>query len=169
MSNPIKVNSTIVSSPVIRAKVNSPSNTIVAKQVSAGVGGVNSVLLGTTTIENGKLLFSQNSTIEFTPIILNFTDNVTRIITLGDKTVESMVSILYEMSNTTDKVTGILNISQDGTDIFLDDERTIITEDISTINLTSNFAADSWKLNIVGDGVGENIEFKYFINNSIKL
>jgi len=168
MSNPIKVNSTIVSSPVIRARVNSPSNTIVAKQVSAG-GAINSVLLGTTTIENGKLLFSQNSTIEFTPIILNFTDNVTRIITLGNKTTESMVSILYEMSNTTDKVTGILNISQDGTDIFLDDERTIITEDISSINLTSNFAADSWKLNIVGDGVGENIEFKYFINNSIKL
>jgi hypothetical protein len=158
-------------SNTIKATINTPPNRIRAKQVIISSGNqtlTNGSLAGTTNV-NGELILAQGTEITYSEITENFLDNTTKVLILGDKTIDRVVELFYSMSDGTEVVTGVIEISHDGTNIFVDDERTVNNNDIETIDITSTFVADSWRLNLSGSGPGNSIEFKYFINKRIKV
>lgn len=153
----------------IRASVSSPQNKIQVKTVLSGnLPTFNPDLTGTVNI-NGELVLAQGTEIKHTNIIENFLDNITKVITIGDRTVDRVIELYYSMSNGTDLVTGVLEVSHDGTNIFPDDERTINNEDIETVDFTVTYVGNDIRLNLNGGGIGTPIEFKYFINNKIPI
>jgi hypothetical protein len=174
MSNHITAK--VINSPRIRSTINTPPDRLRAEKVIttfesqnlSNANLTNSTLIGTTNVD-GTIALSQGSEITHHNIVETFLDNTTKFIIIGDKTQDRVVELFYSMTDGTETVTGVIEVSHDGTNIFVDDERTVNDNDIETIDITSTFVTDSWRLNLNGIGPGNTIEFKYFINKRIKV
>ena len=117
-----------------------------------------------TEVDN---LLDQELNIQPQLIELNFNDNVTQIVTLGDKTVYSIIKIRYTMAKGSDFVTGTFDFSHDGTNICPDDERHRVANDISTVDFLATFVGNDMRLSLVGTGPGDPVTFKYAITQKI--
>lgn len=152
----------------IKARVSSPAKRIQVKTVQSGnLPTSNPSLTGTVNV-NGELVLAPGTAIHTNPVSVSFLDNTTQVITIGDKTTDRIIELEYVMSDGTNQVSGIMEITHNDVSIFNDDERSLITEDINTINITTTFVGNDIRLNLNGIGPGNSIQFDYVINKILK-